>query len=124
VSRAFDLGGRLRSFANAGRGLRVLLQEPNARIQLGVATAVVPLAFWLDLGRSDWALLVLAIGFVLAAEAANTALEALADRVAPERHPLVGKAKDLAAGAVLLAACAAARVGLLIRGPPLFGPVV
>ena len=53
----------------------------------------------------------------LAAEAVNTAVETLADAVKPERHPLVGRAKDLAAAGVLLAAMAAATVGLLVFGP-------
>jgi len=116
VSRSF----RLASFAHAGRGLLVLLAEPNARVQLAIAGAVVALGAWLGLERRDWALLVLAIGLVLAGEAANTALEALADRLAPEPHPLVRKAKDVAAGAVLIASLAAAILGLLVLGPPLW----
>jgi diacylglycerol kinase (ATP) len=116
VSRGF----RLASFADAGRGLRALLAEPNARVQLAIALAVIVLALWLDIDPLGWALLVLAIGLVLACEAANTALEALADRVAPDHHPLVGKAKDVAAGGVLIASVAAAVVGLLVLGPPLW----
>jgi diacylglycerol kinase (ATP) len=116
VSRGF----RPASFADAGRGLRALVGEPNARVQLAAALAVVALAGWLGLDRRDWALLVLAIGLVLAAEAGNTALEALADRVAPDSHPLVGKAKDVAAGGVLIASLAAALLGLLVLGPPLW----
>jgi diacylglycerol kinase (ATP) len=115
VSRGF----RLASFADAGRGIRALLAEPNARVQLAVAVLVVALGLWLRLGARDWALLALAIALVLAAEALNTALEALADRVAPDRHPLVAKAKDVAAGGVLIASLAAAVLGLLVLGPPL-----
>ena len=119
MSRGFDLGGRLASFVHAGRGLRVLLNEPNARLQ-GLATlAVVALGLWLELGRTDWALLTLSIALVLASEAANTALEALADRTAPERHALVGRAKDVAAAGVLIASLAAAAVGFFVLGPPL-----
>jgi diacylglycerol kinase (ATP) len=116
VSRGF----RLVSFADAGRGVRALLAEPNAKVQLGAGLAVIALAFWLGLAARDWALLVSAIGLVLAAEAANTAIEALCDRVAPERHPLVAKAKDVAAGGVLIASLAAAVLGLLVLGPPLW----
>jgi len=115
VSRGF----RLASFADAGRGIRALLAEPNARVQLTVTFAVVALGLWLGLGARDWALLTLAIALVLGAEAMNTALEALADRVAPDRHPLVAKAKDVAAGGVLIASLAAAVLGLLVLGPPL-----
>ncbi len=116
MSRRF----RLVSFADAARGIRALLLEPNARVQAFAALVVVALGVWLGVGRRDWALLVLAIGLVLSGEAANTALEALADRVAPDRHPLVAKAKDVAAGAVLIAAVAAALMGLLVLGPPLW----
>jgi diacylglycerol kinase (ATP) len=120
VSRGFDLGGRLASFVHAGRGLRVLLNEPNARLQGLAMVAVVALGLWLELGRTDWALLALAIAGVLASEAANTALEALADRTAPEHHPLVGRAKDVAAAGVLIASLAATAVGLFVLGPPLW----
>jgi diacylglycerol kinase (ATP) len=114
-------GFRPASFADAARGIRALIAEPNARVQLAVALAVVALGLWLgDIDPREWALLVLAIGLVLAAEAANTALEALADRVAPDAHPLVGKAKDLAAGGVLIASIAAALVGVLVLGAPLW----
>jgi len=121
---SFDWSGRLASFRNALRGALQLRREPNARIGLAVAGAVVALGLWLDVERRDWALLIFAIAFVLVAEALNTALEALADRVAPDPHPLVAKAKDVAAGGVLLAAAAAALVGLLVLGPPLLAWVV
>jgi diacylglycerol kinase len=113
------LRGRAASFGFALRGLATFVREPNARIQLAAAFAVAALAAWLRVPRTDAALLALAIGLVLAAEALNSALEALADRVAPDHHELVAMAKDLAAGAVLLAAIAAAAAGLLLLGPPL-----
>jgi diacylglycerol kinase (ATP) len=50
----------------------------------------------------------------------NSALEALADAVHPARDPRVGRAKDLAAGAVLIAAIASAVIGALLFGPRLF----
>jgi diacylglycerol kinase (ATP) len=120
VKRSFDLRERIESFGHAGRGLGVLFGEPNARIQGAIALAVVGLGLWLDLDRRDFALLALAIGLVLASEAANTALEALADRTAPERHVLVGRAKDAAAAGVLIASLAAVAVGLCVLGPPLW----
>ncbi len=111
---------RLESFRFAFRGIGELFRhEPNARIHLGIATAVVGLAAMLRLPARDWAVLVLAIGLVLSLEALNSALEALADRLAPDPHPLVARAKDTAAGAVLLGAIAAAILGLLVLGPPL-----
>jgi len=120
MSRRF----RLASFADAARGIRVLFDEPNARVQALIALAAAGLGVWLRIGRRDWALLVFAMGLVLACEAMNTALEALADRVAPDRHPLVAKAKDVAAGAVLIAALTAALIGLLVLGKPLLARLV
>jgi diacylglycerol kinase len=113
------LAARAASFGHAFRGLAALAREPNARIHAGVALAVAALALWLRVPRGEAALVALAVGLVLAAEALNTALEALADRVAPDHHRLVGTAKDVAAAGVLLAALAAALAGLLVFGPPL-----
>lgn len=111
---------RARSFACAGRGVWVLVRgQRNARIH-GVATAGVVGAGWFfGVTRGEWCLLVLAMGLVWAAEGINTAVEALADAVAPGRDARIGLAKDLAAGGVLLAAVAAAVVGLLVFGPRL-----
>ena len=112
---------RVRSFVFAGRGLWWLLfSQPNARIHAVATVAVVALGVWLSLAALEWCAVLLAVGFVWTAEGLNSALEALADRVAPEHHPLVGRAKDVAAGAVLAAAIIAAVVGVLVFGPKLF----
>ena len=111
---------RLQSFRFAFRGIgQLFVQEPNARIHAAAALCVIGLGLFLGLPARDWALLILTIAVVLVVEALNSALEALADRVAPEQHPLVARCKDTAAGAVLLAALAAVAVGLLVLGPPL-----
>jgi len=118
------LAERAASFRFALRGLAVFAREPNARIHAAVALAVIVLAAALDVPRRDWALLALAIGLVLALEALNTALEALADHVARGTHPLVARAKDVAAAAVLIAALTAAAVGLLVFAKPLLARLV
>ena len=74
----------------------------------------------MGLDRTEWAIIALTIGIVLAAEAFNTVAEAVVDLVAAEYHPLAKVAKDVAAGAVLVMAIAAVIVGLLILGPPLW----
>jgi len=110
------------SLANAWRGVRALVQgERNARIHLGASVAVGALGLALDVSRTEWALLALAIALVWSAEAMNTAVEALGDVVSPERNEAVGRVKDIAAGAVLLAAIGAVVVGLLVFGPRLAG---
>ena len=87
-----------------------------------VATiAVVVAGLLLRVSSGEWCLLALACGLVWAAEGVNTALEVLANRVSMERDEQIGLAKDLAAGAVLLAAIAAAAVGVFVFGPRVMG---
>jgi diacylglycerol kinase len=114
------LAARIDSFRYAFRGLGSMLrEEPNAQLHALATVAVLALALVLDLPRGDWAWLVAAIAAVWATETLNTALESLADAVHPEPHPLVGRAKDLSAAAVLLTALGAVAIGLLVLAPPL-----
>lgn len=117
---SFSLAARLRSFEHALRGIReTLVSQHNARIHLVMTSLVCALGWVLGVSRLEWCALILAIAAVWVAEVLNTAIEWLADAVSPDPHPLVGKAKDAAAGAVLLAAAGASVVGLLVLGPPL-----
>lgn len=119
--RGLSPRARLQSFAAAARGLAELLaREPNAWIHAAATLAVLALAAFLGLDAAGWCWIVLAVALVWIAEGLNTALEALADAVAPGRDPVVGRAKDAAAGAVLVAALAAAAIGALVLGPPLW----
>ncbi len=97
----------------------MLASQHNAWIHALATVAVCGLGVWLDLSRLEWCWVVVAIVAVWTAEALNTAFELLCDVAAPEFHPLVEKAKDAAAGAVLITAIGAAGVGLLVLGPPL-----
>ena len=118
---AFSVRKRIESFGYAIRGIATLFSsQHNAWIHAAATLAVVCLALSLRLDRLEWALLVTAIAMVWAAEAFNSALEWLCDVVSPEHHPLVEKAKDVAAAAVLIASLAAAIVGCLVMGPPLW----
>jgi len=109
-----------RSFANAFAGLwAVWRTQRNARVEAAIALAVVVLAVVLRLPPSDWAILVLTIGLVLAAECFNSAVEALVDLAHPGYHALAKLAKDASAGAVLLLSIMSVIIGLLIFGPPL-----
>lgn len=119
-TRPFSLAGRARSFSHAFSGIGVLLaRQHNARVHLAATLLVVALAVWLRVSRGEWALLVAAMGLVWMAEALNSAVEELADAVHPGQHPGVGRAKDVAAAGVLLAAVAAAVIGGLILIPRL-----
>ncbi len=97
---------RLRSaFRYAWAGVVFLFRnEPNARIHLALAIIAALLAWWTGFSATEWAILAVVIGVVLVAEAMNTAIEALTDLVSPQRHPQAKIAKDVAAGAVSLAA--------------------
>lgn len=108
------------SFRCAFAGLRDFLRERNARLQLLAAVLAIGLGLWLGLPRSEWVAIVLCCVLVLAAEAFNSALEKLADALHPAEHPLVGRAKDLAAGAVLLLALASLVVGGIVFFPRLW----
>jgi diacylglycerol kinase (ATP) len=110
--------GRGKSFACALRGIAVLLRtQMNARIHLLATVLVVAAGFMFRISRGEWVPLAFAIGIVWIAEAVNTAIEALADRITRENDDAIRRAKDVAAGAVLLAAITAAIIGLLILGP-------
>jgi diacylglycerol kinase (ATP) len=114
------LHSRIRSFYNAFRGgWYVVRTQRNAWIHVAVVLLVVLLSFWLRLDLRDWAVIVLTITIVFVAEFLNTAVEVVVDLASPRQHPLARVAKDVGAGAVLLAAIAAVLIGLLILGPPL-----
>lgn len=120
--RPFSFAATLRSFAHALDGLRLLLRrEHNARIHGVCAIAVVAAGWWTGLSAADWRWIVLAIALVWSAEAMNTAFEFLCDVVSPQYHAAVATAKDIAAGAVLICAAAAAVIGCLVFWPYWFG---
>ncbi|WP_317191192.1 diacylglycerol kinase family protein [Hymenobacter sp. BT523] len=113
---------RVASFGHAFRGVWAALgSEVHLRFH-AVATAVVTgLGFYCGISRLEWALVAISVACVWATELMNTAIEALTDLASPDYHPLAGKAKDVAAGAVLLAALGAVVVGALVFGPYVFG---
>lgn len=108
---------RISSFACAIKGAAFLIRsQPHARIHLAATGAVFVLGLALNLQRLEWCLLIIAIMVVWVAEGMNTALEAIADAVHPAHHQLIGRAKDVAAAAVLISAVGAVLIGILIFG--------
>lgn len=106
---------------HAIRGLLAVFNtETAARIHLAAAAGVIAAGFFFRISHSEWLAIALAIGLVMAAECFNTAIESLADALHPERHPLVGRAKDLAGGGVLAASIAAVAIGLIVFLPKVF----
>ncbi|MCP5038610.1 MAG: diacylglycerol kinase family protein [Rhodobacteraceae bacterium] len=110
----------IRSFGFALNGLVYLLRsQANARIHLAAALVTITAGVVLGLDRDDWLWLVLAIGLVWAAEAMNTAFEYLCDVVSPQHSEAVKRAKDIAAGAVVITAVLAVIIGCFIFLPHL-----
>lgn len=111
-----------KSFVYAFRGLNVYFRSAgNVRVHMAMTVLVIAGGFYYHLGRSDWEMLLICIGMVLIAEAFNTSIEWLMDHVSPEYHERAGQVKDIAAGAVLIAAIITAIVGCLIFIPKITG---
>jgi diacylglycerol kinase len=112
--------GRLRSARYALQGVAVMLRsQHNAWIHAAATVIVIALGLACGLSTAEWCWIVLAIVAVWTAEALNTAIELLTDVASPAFHPIAGKAKDVAAGAVLITAIGAAVIGSLVFGPRL-----
>jgi len=106
---------RIESFKHAFRGIiDFIIMGTNARIQLASAVLIIVTGFILDFTFTEWIAVTICIGFVLAAEAMNTALEELANEVSQEKRERIRKAKDIAAGSVLIAAITAFLVAIQI----------
>ena len=114
----FSIRSRLKSFSHAIAGIRQFIwQEHNARIHLAATVAVIIAAWYLQVSRTEAAILAVVTGLVWVAEILNTCVEKLANLITRERHPQIKIIKDLAAGAVLVAAAIAVITGLLIFIP-------
>lgn len=114
----FSIAKRLKSFAYAFNGLKVLFQEEhNSRIHLFATICVIVAGALLKLSLLEWAAVAFAVGLVFSGEIFNSAIEDLSDVVCPERDDRIKKVKDLAAAAVLVNAITAAVIGLLVFVP-------
>lgn len=98
----------------------MICSQHNAWIHSAATIAVVSAGFYFHLTRFEWCWIILAIISVWTAETLNTAFEFLTDVASPSFHPLAEKAKDVAAGAVLITAIGSVLIGLLIFGPHLW----
>jgi diacylglycerol kinase (ATP) len=108
----------IKGFAYAAKGIVLMVRsEQNARIHLFAACMVIIAGFVFNLSKTEWLVVVLTIGLVLLAEGVNTAIERLCNVVSKDHHPEIGKVKDIAAGAVLIASIAAAAIGLMVFVP-------
>lgn len=117
-----DFKNRIKSFGFAFKGIKTLVQtQENAQIHLFAIVLVTIVGFLLKIDKTEWSIVIIAFAMVLAAEALNTAIEFLVDLVSPDYHPLAGKAKDVAAAAVLITAMGAVLTGSIIFLPKIIG---
>ena len=113
-----ELKKRIKSFVYAFKGIDSLLKkEHNAWIHCIAIVVVTSCGLYFRITPTEWCIVVLCFGIVLAAEGFNTAIERLVDLVSPGFHPIAGDVKDVAAGAVLICAIASAIVGAIIFIP-------
>ncbi|MEX2542621.1 MAG: diacylglycerol kinase family protein [Trueperaceae bacterium] len=91
-------------------------EQPNFRLELAIGASAALMAVWLGTGLVP---VVLSAALVISLELLNSAVEALVDLASPQQNPLARAAKDMSAGAVLVASLAALVVGLLALGPAL-----
>lgn len=107
------LKGRLRSLKFALKGMWLLITtEDSIKVQVSCAVLISIAGFYFDISKTEWMIQLLAIGLVLVAEAANTAVEKLSDFVHADFHKKIGFIKDIAAGAPSFAAI----IALIISG--------
>ena len=108
----------IKPFLYAASGIIAAVKgERSMRIHLASAVAAVSLGAWLGLDGREWVAVVICCALVMSLECLNTAIEAAVDLASPAIHPLAKKAKDCAAGAVLIAAMGSGGVGCIIFGP-------
>jgi diacylglycerol kinase len=115
---AFSIVKRAKSFTHAWRGLKIIMRtQHNAWLHVLAALLAILFGCYFAIEVTEWLALILSIGLVLVAEAINTALEFDIDLTSPDYHPFARDTKDVAAGAVLIAALTALTVGLMIFLP-------
>ncbi|MGB0839876.1 MAG: diacylglycerol kinase family protein [Chitinophagales bacterium] len=114
----FSIKRLMKSFGHALRGMGYVIRaERNMQIHLFAVVVVVVAGIWLNITETEWLAILLAMGLVVVSETMNTAIESVVDLVSPEQHPLAGRAKDVAAGAVVFATITAVLVGILVFLP-------
>ncbi|HEY0678556.1 MAG TPA: diacylglycerol kinase family protein [Chitinophagaceae bacterium] len=120
-SEKFSLAKRAISFKYAFAGIRrFFATEHNAWIHLASTAGVIVLTVAYGISAVEAVLLIFAIGFVWTAEIINTCIEKIMDFISTETHPQIQLIKDMAAGAVLIAAATALITGLIIFIPKIF----
>jgi diacylglycerol kinase (ATP) len=112
---------RISAFRYAFQGISVGLKtEFHLKVHAILAISAALAGWYFEISRFEWMIVLICIGMVLSAELFNAAVERLANRITMEKDPLIGAAKDLAAGAVLITAVISLAIGIIIFLPHLW----
>lgn len=115
------LGKRIRGGGYAIKGAWLLLKhEQSIQVQFALAIIMCITGYFFEITKTEWMFQFVAIGLVMTAEGLNSGLEAMADFVHPDFHSKIGHIKDIAAGAVFIAAIIAVIIGAFIYFPYIF----
>jgi diacylglycerol kinase (ATP) len=110
--------GRLKSVTYAIKGAgKLITTEHSVMVQFSIGILITIAGFYFGISKTEWLFQTLAIGLVLSVEGLNTAIEKIADFIHPNYHERIGFIKDIAAGAVFMAAMTAIAIGLIIYIP-------
>lgn len=105
----------LKSFRDAWNGIWLAIKtQRNVRVQIAVSAAMLAVGSYFSFTAIEWCVVLLAMGLVLGLEVMNTSIEELVNFVSPERREEARRIKDLAAGAVLIAALMACIIGIIL----------
>ena len=105
-------------FGYAFKGIKTAIKEEvHLRFHLIAALIVLMSSAYFKISATEWICILMVIGLVIFAELVNSALENLVDLAQPDQHPLAGKVKDMAAGAVLFISLVAVAIGSIIFWP-------
>ncbi len=111
---------RLKSVGYAFKGMLILLRtEASIKIQMVIALIVTIAGFYFNISKTEWLDQIIVIGLVMSMEGMNTAIEYLSDFIHPEKNHKIALIKDIAAGAVFIAALVAVVVACIIYLPKL-----
>jgi diacylglycerol kinase len=112
------MGKLFKSFAYAFTGIKTTFtSETNFKIHLLAAIIVITLGIVLNITVMEWVIIIFCIALVIIIEMINTAIEKLCDVVHKGAHPVIKMVKDIAAGAVLVAAASSLIIGFIIFLP-------
>ncbi len=112
------INGRIKGAKYALKGAIILIKtEASIKVQTFISGVLIVAGFYFNISINEWMFQILSIGLVISIEGANTAIEAIADFIHPEYNKKIGLIKDIAAGAVFIAATAAITIGFIIYTP-------